>query len=168
MPGVWVGAQLSAHAPGGLVRRALAFVLLASALKLLNVSTPHTGIVLLLVLLIAPVVWMLVRRRHGFPASPRAQGRGSGDPPCGSLVEGCALPRGWGISGDRGGWPRLHIPTPGDAMPHPISAALAFAAALLCAPVPVEAPSGTIEGTVRDRSGVPDRQCSGPGRRSPP
>jgi uncharacterized membrane protein YfcA len=68
IPGVWVGAHLSAHAPGGLVRRALAFVLLASALKLLNVSTPTTGIVLLLVLLIAPVVWMLVRRQHGFPA----------------------------------------------------------------------------------------------------
>jgi hypothetical protein len=68
IPGVWVGAHLSAHAPGGLVRRALAFVLLASALKLLNVSTGTTGIVLLLVLFIAPVVWMLVRRRHGFPA----------------------------------------------------------------------------------------------------
>ncbi|MEZ0336091.1 MAG: von Willebrand factor type A domain-containing protein [Gemmatimonadales bacterium] len=40
-------------------------------------------------------------------------------------------------------------------MPHPISAALAFAAALLCAPVPLAAPSGTIEGTVRDRSGAP-------------
>ncbi len=40
-------------------------------------------------------------------------------------------------------------------MPHPISAALAFAAALLCAPLPLEAPSGTIEGTVRNRSGVP-------------
>jgi uncharacterized membrane protein YfcA len=68
IPGVWVGAHLSAHAPGGLVRRALAFVLLASALKLLNVSTKTTGIILLLVLLIAPVIWMLVRRRHGFPA----------------------------------------------------------------------------------------------------
>ena len=68
LPGVWLGAHLSAHAPGGMVRRALAFVLLASALKLLNVSTANTGIVLLLVLLIAPVVWMLVRRRHGFPA----------------------------------------------------------------------------------------------------
>jgi len=68
LPGVWIGAHLSAHAPGGLVRRALAFVLLASALKLLNVSTSNTGIVLLLVLLVAPVVWMLVRRRHGFPA----------------------------------------------------------------------------------------------------
>jgi uncharacterized membrane protein YfcA len=68
IPGVWVGAHLSARAPGGLVRRALAFVLLASALKLLNLSTPRTGIILALVLVIAPVLWMLVRRRHGFPA----------------------------------------------------------------------------------------------------
>jgi hypothetical protein len=68
IPGVWVGAHLSARAPGGLVRRALAFVLLASALKLLNVSTAQTGIVLLIVAAVAPVLWMLVRRRHGFPA----------------------------------------------------------------------------------------------------
>jgi uncharacterized protein len=68
IPGVWVGAHLSSRAPGGLVRRALAFVLLASALKLLHVSTRDTGIVLLLVALVAPVAWMLVRRRHGFPA----------------------------------------------------------------------------------------------------
>ena len=68
IPGVWVGAHLSARAPGGLVRRALAFVLLASALKLLNVSTRDTGIILLVVLAVAPVLWMMVRRRHGFPA----------------------------------------------------------------------------------------------------
>ena len=43
IPGVWVGAHLSARAPGGLVRRALAFVLLASALKLLHVSTKEIG-----------------------------------------------------------------------------------------------------------------------------
>ena len=63
-----MGAHLSARAPGGLVRRALAFVLLASALKLLNVSNVDTGIVLILVLIFAPLLWMLVRRRHGFPA----------------------------------------------------------------------------------------------------
>jgi uncharacterized membrane protein YfcA len=68
IPGVWLGAHLSARASGGLVRRALAFVLLASALKLLNFSNTHTGIILVLVLLLAPVVWMLVRRHHGFPA----------------------------------------------------------------------------------------------------
>jgi len=71
IPGVWVGAQLSARAPGGLVRRALAFVLLASALKLLNFSTRDTGLILALVLVFAPLLWMLVRRRHGFPALAR-------------------------------------------------------------------------------------------------
>ena len=67
IPGVWIGAHLSARASGGLVRRALAFVLLASALKLLNVSTVHTGIVLAAVLVFAPLAWMMIRRRHGFP-----------------------------------------------------------------------------------------------------
>lgn len=68
IPGVWLGAHLSAHAPGGVVRRALAFVLLASALKLLNVSNSNTALTLLVVGIVAPVLWMLVRRRHGFPA----------------------------------------------------------------------------------------------------
>jgi uncharacterized membrane protein YfcA len=78
LPGVWLGAQMSARAPGGLVRRALAFVLLASALKLLDFSTKETGAVLLLVLLVAPILWMLIRRRHGFPAiAPRGRGRSS-------------------------------------------------------------------------------------------
>ncbi len=72
VPGVWVGAHLSARASGGLIRRALAFVLLASALKLLKVSNTHTIIALVLVLVFAPLAWMLVRRRHGFPAfAPR-------------------------------------------------------------------------------------------------
>jgi uncharacterized membrane protein YfcA len=74
IPGVWLGAHLSARAPGGLVRRALAFVLLASALKLLNVSTTDTGLILLLVVIFAPVLWMFVRRRHGFPAIASRRG----------------------------------------------------------------------------------------------
>jgi uncharacterized membrane protein YfcA len=68
IPGVWLGAHLSSRAPGGLVRRALAFVLLASALKLLNVPNRDTAIILAVSLVFAPVLWMLVRRRHGFPA----------------------------------------------------------------------------------------------------
>jgi hypothetical protein len=68
VPGVWVGAHLSARGPGGVVRRALAFVLLASALKLLNVSNADTALILLVVGIVAPVLWMIVRRRHGFPA----------------------------------------------------------------------------------------------------
>jgi uncharacterized membrane protein YfcA len=74
IPGVWLGAHLSARAPGGLVRRALAFVLLASALKLLNVPNRDTAIILGVVLVFAPVLWMLVRRRHGFPALARRSG----------------------------------------------------------------------------------------------
>nr|WP_298801723.1 sulfite exporter TauE/SafE family protein [uncultured Pseudokineococcus sp.] len=68
VPGVYVGARLSSRAPGGIVRRALAFVLLASALKLLGVPTVTTGVVLVVVALVAPLVWMQVRRRHGLPA----------------------------------------------------------------------------------------------------
>jgi uncharacterized membrane protein YfcA len=68
IPGVFLGAQLSSRAPGGLVRRALAFVLLASALKLLGLSTVATGAVLGIALVAAPPMWMLVRRSHGFPA----------------------------------------------------------------------------------------------------
>ena len=74
IPGVWLGAHLSARAPGGLVRRALAFVLLASALKLLDVSTKNTGLILLVVAVLAPLIWMNVRRRHGFPALARGGG----------------------------------------------------------------------------------------------
>lgn len=79
VPGAWLGARLSTRAPGGLVRRALAFVLLASALKMLGVGTPQTGLILLAALLVGPVVWMLVRRRHGFPALARASEGGSSD-----------------------------------------------------------------------------------------
>lgn len=75
LPGVWIGAQLSSRAPGGLVRRALAFVLLASALKMLGLSTASTGWALLGALLVAPTAWMLLRRRFGFPALSRHRRR---------------------------------------------------------------------------------------------
>ncbi len=71
IPGVWLGAHLSARAPGGIVRRALAFVLLASALKLFNVSNTAAAITLAVFLAVGPVLWMVVRRRHGLPAIAR-------------------------------------------------------------------------------------------------
>ena len=73
VPGAWVGARLSSRAPGGFIRRVLAFVLLASALKLLGLGTAPTGIALLAALLVAPTVWMVVRRANGFPALARSQ-----------------------------------------------------------------------------------------------
>lgn len=68
IPGVWIGAHMSARLRGGFVRRALAFVLLASALKLLGMPNAEAGLVLLGALLVAPPLWMFVRIRHGFPA----------------------------------------------------------------------------------------------------
>lgn len=38
VPGAWFGAQISSRAPGGLIRRALAILLLASGMKLLGAS----------------------------------------------------------------------------------------------------------------------------------
>jgi uncharacterized membrane protein YfcA len=71
LPGVYLGARVSSRAPAGLVRRVLALVLLASALKLLGV--PDLGMVIVLagVVVIGPPLWMLARSRHGLPARPR-------------------------------------------------------------------------------------------------
>jgi uncharacterized membrane protein YfcA len=46
MPGVYIGARVSARAPDRIIRPALVFVLLASALKLLNEPTTALGITL--------------------------------------------------------------------------------------------------------------------------
>ncbi|CAG7620710.1 sulfite exporter TauE/SafE family protein [Leucobacter soli] len=75
VPGAYLGAQLSSRLPGGFVRRALAFVLLASGLKLLEVSNTATGIILLLALVGGPLMWMHLRRRHGFPALASTEAR---------------------------------------------------------------------------------------------
>jgi hypothetical protein len=66
LPGVYLGARASAVAPSWIIRRALAFVLLARALKLLDVPTATVGWVLLGVVVAAPPVWIRIRRtmRH--------------------------------------------------------------------------------------------------------
>ncbi|HVH24572.1 MAG TPA: sulfite exporter TauE/SafE family protein, partial [Pseudonocardia sp.] len=68
VPGVFLGAQLSSRAPGGLIRRALAFVLLASGLKLLGVPNTATVAILAIALIGGPLLWMLARTRLGLPA----------------------------------------------------------------------------------------------------
>lgn len=78
LPGTFIGAQLSSRLPGGLVRRALAFVLLASAMKTFGVGNALTIATLVAALVAAPVLWMLVRRRHGFPAMARRSRRAAG------------------------------------------------------------------------------------------
>jgi uncharacterized membrane protein YfcA len=73
IPGAYLGAQLSSRLPGALIRRALAFVLLASALKLLGMGTVITAVLLIAVAILAGPTWMLLRRRSGFPALPRRE-----------------------------------------------------------------------------------------------
>jgi hypothetical protein len=57
LPAVYVGARLSSKAPDGVIRPALVFVLLASALKLLNVPTVALGAMLLSAVLIGFPLW---------------------------------------------------------------------------------------------------------------
>lgn len=70
IPGTILGAVASSRAPGGLIRRALALVLLASGLKLLGVPTSITAAALAACLVIGPLAWMAARKRHGLTPSP--------------------------------------------------------------------------------------------------
>ena len=57
VPAVYVGARLSSVAPDWLIRPALVFVLIASALKLLNVPTVPLAVLLLALVLIGLPAW---------------------------------------------------------------------------------------------------------------
>jgi hypothetical protein len=65
IPGVIIGSLISARAPGGLIRRVLAFVLLASALKMFGIGNTAMLWTLLAVLVGAAIVWTLLRAAHG-------------------------------------------------------------------------------------------------------
>jgi uncharacterized membrane protein YfcA len=57
IPGVYLGARISSRAPGGLIRAMLAIVLLASALKLLDVSNTLTVWALLAATAVTVIGW---------------------------------------------------------------------------------------------------------------
>jgi uncharacterized protein len=75
IPGVWLGARLSSRAPQMVVRRALALVLIASGLKLLNASNGQLLLALATVGIAGPLLWMAARRAVGLPASWRTERR---------------------------------------------------------------------------------------------
>jgi uncharacterized membrane protein YfcA len=62
IPGAFIGAQVSSRAPGGMIRRALAVLLLASGLRLLGVSTEIVLLVAVLALVLGSLIWIGVRR----------------------------------------------------------------------------------------------------------
>jgi uncharacterized membrane protein YfcA len=65
IPGAWFGAHVSARAPGGIIRRALAILLLASGLKLLGASLPVVLGAAAAALVLGNLLWFLVKRRFG-------------------------------------------------------------------------------------------------------
>lgn len=77
IPGVILGAHASARVPGRFVRRALSLVLLASGLKLLDMSTPATAVVVLGCLVLGPLAWAAARRYNGLPGLRRRGQRGA-------------------------------------------------------------------------------------------
>jgi uncharacterized membrane protein YfcA len=77
IPGAYLGARLSSRAPGGLLRRILAIVLLATGLKLIGVPTPAVLIISGLAVVFAFVVWAWIRTRlQASAAAPSAPGTG--------------------------------------------------------------------------------------------
>jgi len=66
IPGTYLGAQLSSRVGGGLVRRALAIVLLVAGLKLLGVSNTWTLIALATAFIGGTLAWGLIRHQLGF------------------------------------------------------------------------------------------------------
>ncbi|MGH8940450.1 MAG: sulfite exporter TauE/SafE family protein, partial [Actinomycetes bacterium] len=60
LPGVYIGARVSSQAPGGVVRRALVVVLLASGLKLLDAPNGTFVAVFVGLALLGPLLWASV------------------------------------------------------------------------------------------------------------
>jgi len=85
VPGVYIGARVSAVAPGRVIRRALAFVLTASALKLLNVANVPLAVFLGACVVGGPLLWHVVRSTGGLRR---------GWPPAVEGAEGDAVPVG--------------------------------------------------------------------------
>jgi uncharacterized membrane protein YfcA len=76
IPGVYIGARFSAQAPGGIIRRALTLVLLASGLKLVGVGTAQLAWILGIIVVVGSLVWMGIRRSYGLPALAHFEPRG--------------------------------------------------------------------------------------------
>jgi uncharacterized membrane protein YfcA len=81
VPGAYVGAHISTRAPGGIIRRVLAVLLLASSMKLLGFSNEATLLVAGGALVFGSLLWVAIRRRAKASrqrAVAAARGRGSG------------------------------------------------------------------------------------------
>ena len=62
IPGAFIGAQISSRAPGGVIRRALAVLLLGSGLRLLGLSTELAFVAAVGALVFGSLLWIAIRR----------------------------------------------------------------------------------------------------------
>ena len=81
IPGAFIGAQISSRAPGGVIRRALAILLMASGLKL--VGMPTVGVLALsgAATAFGPIAWAVLRRRYSWSVGTRSGRHREPDPP---------------------------------------------------------------------------------------
>jgi uncharacterized membrane protein YfcA len=63
IPGAWFGAQISTRAPGGIIRRILAVLLLSSSLKLLDFSNEIVLLSAVGALVLGSLIWIGIRDR---------------------------------------------------------------------------------------------------------
>ncbi len=63
IPGAWIGAQISSRAPGGIIRRVLAVLLLGSGLKLIGAPDPIVLGSTVAAVVFAFVAWGIIRNR---------------------------------------------------------------------------------------------------------
>ena len=70
LPGAVIGAQISSRAPGGIIRRVLAVLLLGSGLRLLGLPTEWVLATAAVALVLGSVAWIAIRRRFTAVASP--------------------------------------------------------------------------------------------------
>jgi hypothetical protein len=75
IPGAFIGAQISSRAPGGIIRRILAVLLLASGLRLLGVSTELVLVGAVAALVLGSLAWIAIRRMVRGPRSDRPERR---------------------------------------------------------------------------------------------
>jgi len=73
IPGAWLGAHVSSRAPGGIIRRALAILLLASGLRLVGLPIGWVAGPAISALVLGNVVWIVVKRRLAAPSPLPAQ-----------------------------------------------------------------------------------------------
>lgn len=73
IPGAFLGAQISSRAPGGIIRRALAVLLMASGLKLLGVATTVVLAVSAAAIVAGPIAWAMLRHRYSWSRGTRSR-----------------------------------------------------------------------------------------------